>query len=59
MTKSERVFERDLHLAVVLPCAADDAEVRVAERAIGVPPLRRVEGVERFPPELQLPPVLY
>jgi hypothetical protein len=56
-TASERVLERDLHFAVVLPRAADDAEVRVAERAVGVPPLRRIEGVERFPPELQLLPV--
>src|SRR5687767_3198866 len=55
---SEQIFQRQLHLARG-PGAADDAEVRVAERAVRVAPIHPVERVVGLGAELDPPSALH
>src|SRR5205807_95565 len=50
--QSKHILQRYLHLPVVDARACDFAEVSAAQCAAGAAELRRVQRVERLPPEL-------
>src|SRR5688500_3655526 len=57
VSPSEQILQRQLHLPRCAG-AADEAEIRVAQRAVRISPVRPVERIERLSPELDPLPVL-